>query len=112
MVWYSHLFKNFPQFVVIHTVKGIISFQISVIFLLLINTHGVELLGHMVLLLLDFWRNFHTVFTVATPSPTNNVQVFSFLHILANIVSCVFLMIACFFDDRCEVISHCGFVLH
>ena len=22
MVWYSHLFKNFPQFVVIHTVKG------------------------------------------------------------------------------------------
>ena len=23
MVWYSHLLKNFPQFVVIHTVKGI-----------------------------------------------------------------------------------------
>ena len=23
MVWYSHLFKNFPQCVVIHTVKGI-----------------------------------------------------------------------------------------
>ena len=22
MVWYSHIFKNFPQFVVIHTVKG------------------------------------------------------------------------------------------
>ena len=22
MVWYSHLFKNFPQFVEIHTVKG------------------------------------------------------------------------------------------
>ena len=22
MVWYSHLFKNFLQFVVIHTVKG------------------------------------------------------------------------------------------
>ena len=22
MVWYSDLFKNFPQFVVIHTVKG------------------------------------------------------------------------------------------
>ena len=22
MVWYSHLFKNFPQFDVIHTVKG------------------------------------------------------------------------------------------
>ena len=22
MVWYSYVFKNFPQFVVIHTVKG------------------------------------------------------------------------------------------
>ena len=22
MIWYSHLVKNFPQFVVIHTVKG------------------------------------------------------------------------------------------
>ena len=22
LVWYFHLFKNFPQFVVIHTVKG------------------------------------------------------------------------------------------
>ena len=22
MVWYSHLFKNFPQFVVIHTIKS------------------------------------------------------------------------------------------
>ena len=22
MVWYSHLFKNFPQIVVLHTVKG------------------------------------------------------------------------------------------
>ena len=23
VVWYSHLFKNFPQFVMIHTVKGV-----------------------------------------------------------------------------------------
>ena len=23
MVWYSHLFHNFPQFLVIHTVKGV-----------------------------------------------------------------------------------------
>ena len=22
MVWYSHLFQNFPQFIVIHTIKG------------------------------------------------------------------------------------------
>ena len=24
VVWYSHLFKNYPQFVVIHTVKGFV----------------------------------------------------------------------------------------
>ena len=23
MVWYSHLFQNFPQFIMIHTVKGL-----------------------------------------------------------------------------------------
>ena len=23
MVWYSHLFQNFPQLIVIHTVKGV-----------------------------------------------------------------------------------------
>ena len=23
MVWFSHLFKNFPQFAVIHTLKGL-----------------------------------------------------------------------------------------
>ena len=32
MVWYSHLFKNFPQFVVIHTVKvfGIVKKAVDV----------------------------------------------------------------------------------
>ena len=23
MAWYSHLLKNFPQFIVVHTVKGL-----------------------------------------------------------------------------------------
>jgi len=23
VVWYSHLFQNFPQFVMIHTIKGV-----------------------------------------------------------------------------------------
>ena len=23
MVWYSHVFQNFPQFIMIHTVKGV-----------------------------------------------------------------------------------------
>ena len=32
MVWYSHLLKNFPQFVVIHTVKvfGIVKAEVDV----------------------------------------------------------------------------------
>ena len=29
MVWYSHLFKNFPQFIVIHTVKGFCTVNIA-----------------------------------------------------------------------------------
>ena len=42
VVWYSHLLKNFPQFIVIHTVKGYsvlneaevdISFEFSCFFL-------------------------------------------------------------------------------
>jgi len=34
VVWYSHLFKNFPQFVVIHTVKGVVSeAEVDVFFL-------------------------------------------------------------------------------
>ena len=27
MVWYSHLSQNFPQFIVIHTVKGFVIFN-------------------------------------------------------------------------------------
>ena len=32
MIWYSHLLKNFPQFIVIHTVKGfgIVKVEINV----------------------------------------------------------------------------------
>ena len=29
MVWYSHFFQNFPQFIVIHTVKGFDIVQLS-----------------------------------------------------------------------------------
>ena len=30
MVWYSHPFKNFPQFVVIHTVKRVVNEEVGV----------------------------------------------------------------------------------
>ena len=28
MVWYSHLFQNFPQFIMIHIVNKIVNFEI------------------------------------------------------------------------------------
>ena len=44
VVWYSHLFKNFPQFVVIHTVKGFSQWSrsrcFSGIFLLFLWSNG------------------------------------------------------------------------
>ena len=33
MVWYSHLFQNFPQFIVIHTVKGFVRVNKADVFL-------------------------------------------------------------------------------
>ena len=55
-----------------------------------------ELLGHMVVLFLGFWEAAILFSTVAVPiySPTNIVQGFPFLHILANICYLWSLMIA------------------
>ena len=60
----------------------------------------------------NFLRNVHAVSIVAVPIyiPTNSVQVFPFLHILAS--SCY---LSCFYNSpscRCEVIVYCGFDLH
>ena len=60
----------------------------------------------------NFFKDLRTVSTVVTPIyiPNNSVQVFLFLHKLANKVIC------CLFyrshSDGCAVISHCGFELH
>ena len=35
VIWYSHLFKNFPQFVVIHRVKGFIVVSEAEVYVLL-----------------------------------------------------------------------------
>ena len=58
---------------------------------------GVELYGHMVVLLLVFWGASILFSTVAAPIyiPTNNVQGFPFLHILTNI--CFFVFCFCIF---------------
>ena len=73
---------------------------------------GVESLGHMAVLFLVVRENSILFSTVAAPIyvPTNSVQGFPFLHIVANICY------LCSFDDshsdRCEVTYHCGFDLH
>ena len=52
---------------------------------------GMELLGYIMVLVLDFLRNLPTVFTVAA---SNGIQVFPFLQIFTNICYLRFLMIA------------------
>jgi len=50
-----------------------------------------------------------SIVTELTYIPTNSVQRFPFLHILAS--PCI----SCLFDNnshRCKVLSHCGFHLH
>ena len=58
---------------------------------------GMEFLSHMVVFIFCFFRNLHTVFTVAVQIyiPTNGVQGLPFFHILSNICYfCSFLMTA------------------
>ena len=68
---------------------------------------GVELLGHMVIPFLVFWKTSILLPTVATPIyiPTNTVRGFSFLHILTNISNlCSLLMITILTDVRLYLI--------
>ena len=60
VVWYSHLLKNFPQFVVIHTVKG---FGV-------VNEAKVDVLGVGFLLLEVVFGSTH-VFKVDEVHPTH-----------------------------------------
>ena len=57
---------------------------------------GVELLDHMAVLYLVFWGASILFFLVAAPIyfPTNNIQGFPFLHIIANMLYVVILKIA------------------
>ena len=44
VVWYSHLFQNFPQFIVIHTVKGFgIVNEVEIDVFLELSSLGVDL---------------------------------------------------------------------
>ena len=72
----------------------------------------VVLLDHMVILFLIFWGIFLQFSIMAEPIyiPTNSVQAFPFLRILAN--NCNACLLYHSHSNRCEVISHCGFDLH
>ena len=49
VVWYSHLFKNFPQFFVIHTVKGFSTVNEADVFLeLLCFLHDPTNVGNLI----------------------------------------------------------------
>ena len=51
MVWYSHLFKNFPQFVVIHTVKVFSVFnetEVDVFLTFPCFVHGATNVGNLI----------------------------------------------------------------
>ena len=56
VVWYSHLFQNFPQFIVIHTVKGfgiLITAEINVFLELTCFFHDPAHVGNLICL---FWK--------------------------------------------------------
>ena len=51
MVWYSCLFKNFPQFVVIHTVKGfsvVSETEVNIFLEILCFLHGPMNVGNLI----------------------------------------------------------------
>ena len=53
VVWYSHLLKNFPQFVVIHTVKGFrIVNEAEVVFFW--NSHAFSTIQQMLVMISGF----------------------------------------------------------
>ena len=73
-----------------------------------------ELQGHIIVLLLIFWRACLRFSIVAAPIyiPTDNAQGLLFLYTLAN--ACYFLSFFFYKNrtDKCEVISHGDFDLH
>ena len=86
------------------TLEGLHLFENSVLFSSNICS-GVELLNHVVVLFLGFWGT--SIVSAPLCIPTNSVQVFHFLHVLANI--CYLCSSWWYHSDRCEAICHCGF---
>ena len=72
VVWYSHLFQNFPQFIVIHTVKG---FGV-------INKAEVDLFLELSCFFYDL-TDVGNLISGSSPSPKSSLNIWKFLvHIL------------------------------
>ena len=90
-----------------------VSFHIIIIIIILYFLHiypGVELLGHTVVLFLDFWEISILLSTVATPIyiPTNIVPVYKGLLFPSSSPAFICILFDGSHSDSCDVVSHCG----
>ena len=113
VVWYSLLFKNFPQFVVMHAVKGfcVVNEAVDVFVRLPCFLHDPTNVGNLISgssaslkPSLYIWKfSFHVLLK---PSLKNFLQ-FVVIHTVKGIVNKaevdVFLELSCFFDDPAGV---------
>ena len=96
VVWYSHLFRSFPQVVLIHTVKGFGIVNKAEYWRDVRKNQGK---GSGIWLLLNYTN-------CLPPDPSS----FSFLHVLPS--TCYILSFDNRHSNRCEVIAPCGLDLH
>ena len=88
-----------------------VSFQIIIIILYFSNIYpGVELLGHTVVLFLEFWEISILLSIVATPVyiPTNTVPVYKGLLFPSSSPAFICILFDGSHSDSCDVVSHCG----
>ena len=90
LVWYSHLFRNFPQFVVIHTVKGCGAVNKAEADVLLVPTHTQRL--HV-----SRHISMHLYLHVHTPYPTCPAH---------GVCECMYTRVTCLHVHLLRVFAH------
>ena len=75
MVWYSRLFQNFPQFAVIHTIKGFV----------IVNKTEVDVFLELYCFLYDL-TNVVNLISVSSASSKSSLNIWKFLiHVLLKL---------------------------